>query len=130
MLGLADLAPDEPDYWRLLAIFCVENSVQVEDIGLPAAQKALSLAPDNPFVLDTLGFAYLSSGRFTNAEQTLKQAIELMPDNYSAHIHLAMTYLALGDQTAAYNSLTYVRDADTSRVYADLAIQLLQRYFP
>ncbi|HNA87949.1 MAG TPA: tetratricopeptide repeat protein [Anaerolineales bacterium] len=126
----ADLAPDEPDYWRLLAIFCVENSVQVEDIGLPAAQKALSLAPDNPFVLDTLGFAYLSSGRFTNAEQTLKQAIELMPDNYSAHIHLAMTYLALGDQTAAYNSLTYVRDADTSRVYADLAIQLLQRYFP
>lgn len=125
-----ELAPDEPDYWRLLAIFCAENGVQVEDIGLPAAQQALSLSPDDPLVLDALGFAYLSSGRYANAEQTLLQAIELMPDNFSAHIHLAMTYLAQGNPTAAYNSLTHVRDADSSGPYAELADQLLQRYFP
>lgn len=125
-----ELAPDEPDYWRLLAIFCAENAVQVEDIGLPAAQQALSLSPNDPLALDALGFAYLSTGRYANAEQTLLQAIELMPENFSAHIHLAMTYLAQGNQIAAYNSLTYVRDADTPGAYADLAAQLLQRYFP
>lgn len=125
-----DLAPDQPDSWRLLAIFCAENGVHVEDIGLPAAQQAVTLSPNDPLMLDALGFTYLSSGRYALAEQTLMQAIDLLPNNFSAHIHLAMTYLAQGNRTSAYNSLTYVRDSDISGLYAGDAIQLLERYFP
>jgi hypothetical protein len=41
-----------------------------------------------------------------------------------------MTYLAQGNSSAAFNTLTFVRDADESGAYAEAANQLLQKYFP
>lgn len=124
-----ELAPDAVEYWRLLAVFCAENSVQLEEIGLPAARQALALAPTDPGALDAIGYVYLSTGRYASAEEALKLAIEIAPEYFSAHIHLAMTYLAQGNQAAAFNSLTYVRDADNAGVYAEAAQQLLDKYF-
>ncbi|MBE0671919.1 MAG: tetratricopeptide repeat protein [Anaerolineales bacterium] len=126
----AELAPTDPTYWRLLAVFCAENRVNVEDIGLPAAQNAAQLAPNDPFALDALGWAYLSSGRYANAEQTLLDVIADYPNHFPAHIHLAMTHLAQGNRAAAFNQLTFVRDADSGGNYAALADEMLKRYFP
>jgi tetratricopeptide (TPR) repeat protein len=125
-----DLAPDDPTYWRLLAVFCAENGVHVEDVALPAAQKAVDLAPKDPAALDALGLAYFSSGRYANAEETLKAALEIDPNYFSAHLHRAMNFLAQGDRTPAFNELILVRDKDTSGVYAETAKQLLAQYFP
>ena len=125
-----ELAPNETTYWRLLAFFCADNSVYVEEIGLPAAQQAVTLAPNDPAALDALGYIYLSSGRYASAEDSLLLAIEVAPEYFPAHIHLAMNYLALGNRAAAFNSLTYVRDADSSGVYEGTAVQILRRYFP
>lgn len=125
-----ELAPTDPTYWRLLAVFCAENGVHVEDIGLPAAQNAAQLAPNDPFALDALGWAYLSSGRYANAEQTLLDVIADYPNHFPAHIHLAMTHLAQGNRAAAFNQLTFVRDADAGGNYAALADEMLKQYFP
>lgn len=125
-----DLAPQESDYWRLLAIFCAENDVRVEEIGLPAAKQAVQISPNDPQALDALGFSYLSSGRYANAEESLKQAIDLASNYFPAHLHLALTYLAQGNRTAAYNSLIFVRDSDTSGEYSEVAKKLLAKYFP
>jgi len=46
-----ELAPDDSTYWRLLAVFCAENGVRVEDLGLPAARQAAELAPEDPLAL-------------------------------------------------------------------------------
>ncbi|MBK6792280.1 MAG: tetratricopeptide repeat protein [Anaerolineales bacterium] len=124
-----ELAPTEAEYWRLLALFCVDNNVQVETLGMQAAQQALVLAPNDPAALDVLGYAYLSTGRYANAEETLNLAIELEPQLYSAHLHLAITFLAEGNRAAAFNSLTYVRDAEGAGVYRETARQLLDKYF-
>lgn len=124
-----ELAPAQSDYWRLLAVFCAENNVQLEELGVPAVQQALTFAPNDPAVLDAAGFVYLSTGRYASAEAALLQAIALAPDFFSAHIHLAMIYLAQGDQAAAFNSLTYVRDADNAGMYSETARQLLDKYF-
>jgi tetratricopeptide (TPR) repeat protein len=125
-----ELAPDESTYWRLLAVFCAENGVQVEDLGLPAAEQAVKLAPEDPQALDALGFAYFSSGRFTNAEKTLMDAIRLAPAYLPAHVHLAMNHLAQGNYPAAFNELTYVRDTDKNGPNGLLAQRLLAQYFP
>ena len=125
-----ELAPDEATYWRLLAVFCAENGVHVEDLGLPAALKAVELKPDDRFTLDTLGWLYLSTGRFATAEQTLLDVLNKYPDHYSANIHLAMTYLAQGNREAAYEHLVYVRDADVDGSDGLFAKQLLAKYFP
>jgi tetratricopeptide (TPR) repeat protein len=125
-----ELAPDESTYWRLLAVFCAENSIHLEDIGLPAAQKAVDLAPDDPFALDALGWAYLSSGRYANAEQTLLDVIKHFPDHLPAYIHLALAYLAQGNRAAAFDKLTYVQTKDPDGAEGNVAEQLLKQYFP
>ncbi|MBK7453060.1 MAG: tetratricopeptide repeat protein [Anaerolineales bacterium] len=125
-----DLAPNDVTYWRLLAVFCGDNNVHTEDVGLPAAQKAVELAPDDPLALDALGWLYLSSGRLANAEQVLLDIVERFPYHFPAHIHLAMTYLAQDNRTAAFAELTYVRDADMNGPEGAFAIQLLEKYFP
>jgi len=122
------LAPRDATYWRLLAIFCAENGVHVEDVGLPAALTAVKLAPQDPLALDALGESYLLSGRFANADQTLSDLISRYPDYYPAYIHLALTNLAQGDRVSAFNNLTYVRDASAD--YRDQALGLLAQYFP
>lgn len=125
-----DLAPTDSTYWRLLAVFCSENGVHVEDMGLPAAHKAVELAPDDPLALDALGWSYFSSGRYANAQQTLLDVVNRFPNHFPAHNHLAMTYLAQGNQSAAFNELTYVRDADAGGASGLFAEQLLAKYFP
>jgi len=125
-----ELAPLDSTYWRLLAVFCADNGVHVEDIGLPAAQRAVELAPEDPFALDALGWSYLSSGRYANAEQTLLDVIARFPNHFPAHIHLAMTYISQGNRTAAWNELIYVRDADVNGVDGLFAVQLIEKYFP
>lgn len=125
-----ELAPAFPDYWRMLAVFCADNNVQLEEIGLPAAQQAVLLAPGDVVTLDALGYVYLSSGRYANAVEILLSVIEGSPEYYPAHIHLAMAYLAQGDRAAAYNILTFVRGSPTSGVYAKSAEELLDKYFP
>ncbi|MBI5352232.1 MAG: tetratricopeptide repeat protein [Chloroflexi bacterium] len=124
------LASNDSAYWRLLALFCADNGVHVEDVGLPAAQKAVELAPDDPLALDALGWSYFSSGRYANAEQTLLGVISRFPGHLPAHIHLAMTYIAQGNRTSAYTELTYVRDANASGADGLFAEQLLKKYFP
>jgi tetratricopeptide (TPR) repeat protein len=125
-----ELAPGEPTYWRLLAILCAENDTWVEETGLPAAQKAAELAPENVAVLDTLGWSYLQSGRYFTAEQTLLDALAHEPDYLPAHLHLAMTYLAQGNRDSAFNKLVYIRDTDPNGETGQFASQLLEQYFP
>lgn len=126
----AELAPGFPEYWRLLALFSADNNVQLEEIGLPAAQQAVLLAPGDVTMLDALGYVYLSSGRYANAVEIFLSVIEGSPEYYPAHLHLAMAYLAQGDRTAAYNTLVFVRDTVNAGEYSDSARELLAKYFP
>jgi tetratricopeptide (TPR) repeat protein len=125
-----ELEPNESTYWSLLAVFCAENGVHLEDIGLPAAQKAVKISPDDPSALDALGLTHLSSGRYASAEQTLLDVTARFPDYLPAQIHLAMTYLAQGNRTAAFGTLTFVQSADPNGAHGEMAGQLLKRYFP
>lgn len=126
----AALAPDVATYHRLLAVFCADNGVYLEELALPAALKAVEIAPDDPAALDALGYVYFSTGRFANAEASFARAIELDSRYFPAHLHLAMNYLAQGNRAAAFNELTLVRDADASGLYAETARRMLEQYFP
>jgi tetratricopeptide (TPR) repeat protein len=124
-----ELEPNESTYWRLLAVFCAENGTCVEDVGLPAAKKAVELAPDDPSTLDALGWSYLSSGRYANAEQILLDVTRRFSDHLPAHIHLAMVYLAQGNRAAAFDTLNHVRSVDPDGESGKLADTLLKQYF-
>ena len=125
-----ELAPNDATYWRLLATFCVEYAVHLQDVGLPAAQKAADISPKDAQTLDVLGWSQLSVGQFYTAEQTLLSALELAPDYALARLHLAMTYLQTGKRTEAYNQLRRVVELDPNGAIGQQAAQVLKQYFP
>ncbi len=125
-----ELAPETPLYWRLLAVFCLHYSVQVEEVGLPAAQKAVILAPNDPVMADTLGWVYLTLGQMEDAEKQLLHALEIAPDFASAHLHLGMLYLQGGQRELAYGYLLKARDLAGSDVIGQQAQRILEQYFP
>ncbi len=124
------LAPQDATYRRLLAMFCADNGVQVLDVGLPAAKKAVELAPHDPQSLDALGWSYAQTGLLYNAQQTLLEAIKAAPDSAPAHLHLAETYLRQGNNASALSELKLAQQFDQTGPTGMLASQLLKQYFP
>ncbi len=118
-------APEDPGTWRLLAIFCAQNNVNVRDVGVPAAQKAVVLDGDDPLSLDVLGWLLTLDARYEEAERMLNRALELDPQNSSAHLHLGMLYLQLNDGALAYDHLIRARDLGNKE-----ASMVLSQYFP
>ncbi|HVN15260.1 MAG TPA: tetratricopeptide repeat protein [Anaerolineales bacterium] len=124
-----EIASSDATYWRLLATFCAQYSVRVDDVGLPAAQKAVELTPNDPLALDALGWSQLSLGQFSAAIETLLSALKISPDLAAAHLHLALAYLQSGDRNAAYDQLVRVQKLDPQGVYGQQAAQILKQYF-
>ncbi len=124
------LAPSDATYWRLLAMFCADNGVQVLEVGLPAAQKAAEIAPKDPLVLDALGWASLKAGYPTTAQENLQKSIEAAPDVALTHLHLAETYLDEGNRASAFNELNLAHQLDENGPVGQFAAELLKQYFP
>ena len=121
----AALAPKDPSYWRLLAIFCAQNNVNVRDVGVPAAQKAVILDGDDATSLDVLGWLLTMDARYEEAGRMLQRALELDPQNNSAHLHLGMLYMQTNDRHSAYDHLIRARDLGNKE-----AEIILSQYFP
>ncbi len=121
----ATLAPGDVQYWLLLAAFCAENNVNLNDVGIPAAQKAVELSPKDAHTLDVLGWTYSLAGMYSEAQQMLQQALEQDPQYASAHFHLAVVYLQMDDRVSAFEHFIHARDLGSAE--ADAA---LRQYFP
>jgi Flp pilus assembly protein TadD len=119
------LAPENSEYWRVLADFCAQNNVNIRDVGVTAAQKAVQLTPDDPLVLDSLGWLLVMDGRYFEAERILMQALRLDPQSAPAHFHLGLLYLQTGDRQSMFDQLVQARDLGSVE-----AESLLKREFP
>ena len=64
-------------------------------------ERALELAPQNPYAELRLGQLALSSKQFETARDHLQRALTLNPKQSEVHTALAQIYLALGDKNAA-----------------------------
>ncbi len=124
------LAPDDASTWRQLAAFCADSGVSIQEIGLPAALKASRLAPRDAQALDVLGWSYTQAGLPYTGRQTLLQALQLDPGLALAHLHLAETYLRIGDFTSAQPELEQAVELDQNGPAGQFALQLLRQYFP
>ena len=120
-----NLAPEDASYWRLLAIFCGQNNVNVNDVGVPAAQKAVVLSKEDATSLDVLGWLLLMDSRYEEAERMLTHTLELDSQNASAHLHLGMLYLQTNNRASAYDHLIKARDLGNTD-----AEMILKQYFP
>ncbi len=65
------------------------------------AEKALQLKPDNPAVMDTLGWILVQTGDVQRGLQLLKKASSLVPKAPEIRFHLAQGLLKAGDKASA-----------------------------
>ena len=71
------------------------------DRSLELAEKARSLKPDNPSVLDTLGWVNYRKGNMQQAVEWLKKAHDRSAGNPVINYHLGMAYSQIGNQEQA-----------------------------
>ncbi|QQD23592.1 tetratricopeptide repeat protein [Venatoribacter cucullus] len=68
--------------------------------ALPFIERALEISPDNPAVIDSLGWVYFRMGDIDKALPLLEQAFSLMPDHEIA-AHLGEVLWLTGDRERA-----------------------------
>jgi putative PEP-CTERM system TPR-repeat lipoprotein len=80
--------------------------------GLEYAEHAHRLAPFNPTVLDTLGWALAQSGQAKRGAELLRMASSLAPAQGTIRLHFAKALLESGDRAGARQELTGLAKLD------------------
>ena len=75
-----DESPDDPHCLNNLAWMCAVCREKLDD-ALGFAQRAASIEPRDPNIMDTLAEVYLARGEKSNAIATVQKALELNPGN-------------------------------------------------
>ncbi len=75
------------------------------DKALSLAQTARELAPDHPYVADTLGWIYCKKNVYGKALGLLQEAQAKIKDNPVLHYHLGVAYYGNGQKEAAVKEL-------------------------
>ena len=73
--------------------------------------KALKLAPDDPYIMDSMGWVLFRQGKLEKAEQYLRKAYAIRADNEIA-VHLAEVLWVKGERQEAKALLWQVRKKD------------------
>lgn len=129
-LSAVDLAPDQVPYLLLLAVFSVNHEYEVREIALPAARRAVQLAPDNPETVDTLGWVLFSLNDLENARRFYLRALQTDPDYAPAHLHLGQLYWREGNTGLARQELELARSLDRDGPSGTQAARLLEDFSP
>jgi tetratricopeptide (TPR) repeat protein len=96
---LIELKPTNAHALNALGYTLVDRTTRVAE-GLALVERALVLAPDDPFILDSVGWANFRMGKLDEAERHLRRAMEQRPDPEIA-AHLGEVLWAKGDRDRA-----------------------------
>ena len=77
-LKALELNPDQPQVLNYLGYSWVDQNMHL-DRALGMIEKAVSAAPNDGYIIDSLGWAFYRLGRFDEAVRTLEQAVQLLP---------------------------------------------------
>ena len=85
---LKSLEIDSNDPWVLnyLAYSWLERNYKIDE-AINMLEKAYEQEPDNPYIIDSIGWAYYLVEDYINAEKLLRKAAEIMPDDPIVNDH-------------------------------------------
>ena len=98
--------------------------------ALQLAQVAKGLAPDDPYVADTLGWILYKSGVYQRAVGLLRESASKLPDQPVVQYHLGLAALQVGDKDGARAALTAAVSSPTSFAEKDKARKALAELRP
>ncbi len=87
------------------------------------SKKAIKLEPKNPRLWNVLGFLYLESEKYENAQFAFQKAREIEPNNFLYIISQAICCLRAGDSTKLTHTLDLVKSLTPSKSLYDRACE-------
>jgi tetratricopeptide (TPR) repeat protein len=96
---LIELRPDNAQALNALGYTLVDRTPRTAE-GAALIERALKLAPGDPFILDSMGWAQFRMGHLDQAEDYLRRALAERPDPEIA-AHLGEVLWARGERTRA-----------------------------
>ena len=96
---LIELQPENAQAMNALGYTLVDRTPRVEE-GFRLVERAHALSPQDPFILDSLGWAYFRLGKLDDAEKHLRRAMEIRTDPEIA-AHLGEVLWAKGERERA-----------------------------
>jgi tetratricopeptide (TPR) repeat protein len=94
-----ELKPDNAQALNALGYTLVDRTARAAE-GLKLIEKAHELSPEDPFILDSMGWAHFRLGNFEESEKYLRRALTERPDPEIA-AHLGEVLWAKGDRGRA-----------------------------
>ncbi|MES2537736.1 MAG: tetratricopeptide repeat protein [Pseudomonadota bacterium] len=93
------IAPNNHNAYNALGYSLAERNIRLPE-AFTLIEKALQLAPDDPFIIDSMGWVQFRLGRLAEAEALLRRAYALRPDAEIA-VHLGEVLWVRGQQDDA-----------------------------
>ena len=123
-----DLAPDDSQWRRLLAMFYADEAYALDTGGLSFIEDTATLLPDDPDVLASLGWAYDLTGDAARSYEMLNRAVSIDPSRVRSRYYFGVVLERRNDQQGAVDSYEFVlENAAPSSRFGVLAARALQR---
>jgi tetratricopeptide (TPR) repeat protein len=88
LLNALEINPDDAYVLNYLAYSWLERKYKIET-SLQMLEKAYKAKSNDPYIIDSIGWAYYLVDDFVKAEKFLKRAVELMPEDPIVNDHYA-----------------------------------------
>ena len=100
MLLSLEIDPDDAYVLNYLAYSWLERDHKIKE-AMEMLEKAYSLKENDPYIIDSIGWAYYLTDDYVKAETYLKRAVELMPDDAIVNDHYGDILWKLGRKIQA-----------------------------
>ncbi|MGH7029794.1 MAG: tetratricopeptide repeat protein [Stellaceae bacterium] len=90
-----ELKPDQPLVLNYLGYSWIDRGEKLKQ-GLKMIEQAVSLRPEDGYIVDSLGWAHYQLGDYASAVEYLEKAVELVPEDPTINDHLGDAYWKAG----------------------------------
>ena len=114
LLNALKIDPDDAYILNYLAYSWLERDYKINE-AIKMLEKAYKLKNDDPYIIDSIGWAYYLIDDFLKAEKFLKRAVELMPNDPIVSDHYGDILWKLGRKIQAryfWQSVLKMEDAE------------------
>ncbi len=100
MLQSLEIIPDNAYVLNYLAYSWLERDYKINS-AINMLEKAYAIESDDPYIIDSIGWAYYLLADYKKAEKYLRRAVELMPDDSIVNDHYGDSLWRLGQKIQA-----------------------------
>ena len=114
LLASLDSSPDQAYVINYLAYSWIEKGIKV-DQSLKMLEKANKLKPNDPYIIDSLGWALFKLKKYKDAKKYLQLAVQLMPADSIVNDHYGDVLWKNGNKIQARYYWNYVLNLEKTK---------------